>query len=44
MMLPKISLPPGLEEKQIEFLWNEVIAPTLPWMMTQARNGILQPI
>jgi hypothetical protein len=44
MMLPKISLPPGLEEKQIEVLWNEVIAPALPRMMTQARNDILQPM
>ena len=44
MMLPKISLPPGLEGKQIEVLWNEVIAPALPRMMTQARNGILQPM
>jgi hypothetical protein len=42
MMLPKISLPPGLEEKQMEVLWNEVIASALPPMMTQARNGILQ--
>jgi hypothetical protein len=44
MMLPKISLQPGLEEKQIELLWNEVIASALPQMMTQARNGILQPM
>ena len=44
MMLPKISLPPGLEGKQIEVLWNEVIVPALPRMMTQARNGILQPM
>jgi hypothetical protein len=44
MILPKISLPPGLKEKQIEVLWNEVIAQALPRMMTQARNGILQPM
>ena len=44
LMMPKISLPPGLEEKQIEVLWNEVIAPALPRMMTQARNSILQPM
>jgi hypothetical protein len=44
MMMPKISLPPGLEEKQREVLWNEVIAPALPRMMTQARNGVLQPM
>jgi hypothetical protein len=44
LMIGKISLPPGLEEKQKEVLWNEVIAPVLPRMMTQARNGILQPM
>jgi hypothetical protein len=43
LMIGKISLPPGLEEEQKEVLGNEVIAPVLPRMMTQARNGILQP-
>jgi hypothetical protein len=44
MLVPKISLPPGLEKKQIEVLWNEVIVLALPQMMTQARNGMLQPM
>ncbi len=44
MIRTQVSFPTGMTGPQMEILWNNVIAPSLPRALTNAKNRILQDI
>lgn len=44
MIRTQVSFPTGMTGPQMEILWNNVIAPSLPRALTNAKNRILQDV